>query len=92
LFAKTADLGKEPGEVSLDILYVWQKTKNGWKLLARQAVKVEKRNKKLLIIKMKIRLTADFLISIFFFNSFCINPNSFRFARQQRYFPARLVR
>ncbi|MFC4687696.1 nuclear transport factor 2 family protein [Epilithonimonas pallida] len=43
LFAKTADLGKEPGEVSLDILYVWQKTKNGWKLLARQAVKVEKR-------------------------------------------------
>ncbi|MBN9338361.1 MAG: nuclear transport factor 2 family protein [Chryseobacterium sp.] len=43
LFAKTADLGKEPGEVSLDILYVWQKTKNGWKLLARQAVKVEKK-------------------------------------------------
>lgn len=43
LFAKTADLGKEPGEVSLDILYVWQKTKNGWKLLARQAVKAEKK-------------------------------------------------
>lgn len=44
LFAKTADLGKEPGEVSLDILYVWQKTKNGWKLLARQAVKAEKKS------------------------------------------------
>lgn len=43
LFAKTADLGKEPGEVSLDILYVWQKTKDGWKLLARQAVKAEKK-------------------------------------------------
>jgi len=43
LYAKTADLGKEPGEVSLDILYVWQKTKSGWKLLARQAVKAEKK-------------------------------------------------
>lgn len=43
LFAKTADLGKEPGEVSLDILYVWQNTKSGWKLLARQAVKAEKK-------------------------------------------------
>lgn len=43
LHAKTHDLGKEQGEVSLDILYVWQKTKSGWKLLARQAVKVEKK-------------------------------------------------
>lgn len=43
LFAKTADLGKEPSEVSLDILYVWYKTKSGWKLLARQAVKNEKK-------------------------------------------------
>ena len=43
LYAKTADLGKEPGEVSLDILYVWSKAKNGWKLLARQAVKAEKK-------------------------------------------------
>ncbi|MPT30316.1 MAG: DUF4440 domain-containing protein, partial [Chryseobacterium sp.] len=36
-------LGKEPGEVNLDILYVWSKTKSGWKLLARQAVKAEKK-------------------------------------------------
>ncbi|WP_379963222.1 nuclear transport factor 2 family protein [Epilithonimonas sp. UC225_85] len=43
LFAKTADFGKEPGEVNLDILYVWSKTKSGWKLLARQAVKAEKK-------------------------------------------------
>jgi len=43
LYAQTHDLGKELGEVSLDILYVWQKTKSGWKLLARQAVKVEKK-------------------------------------------------
>ena len=43
LYGKTADLGKEPGEVNLDILYVWSKTKNGWKLLARQAVKAEKK-------------------------------------------------
>ena len=43
LFAKTDDLGKEPGEIDLDILYVWSKTKNGWKLLARQAVKAEKK-------------------------------------------------
>ncbi|SFI55337.1 nuclear transport factor 2 family protein [Halpernia frigidisoli] len=42
-FAKTADLGKEPGEVSLDILLVWVKTKGDWKLLARQAVKAEKK-------------------------------------------------
>jgi len=44
LFAKTEDLGKAPAEVSLDILYVWQKTKSGWKLLARQAVKAEKKS------------------------------------------------
>lgn len=43
LYGKTADLGKEPGEVNLDILYVWSKTKSGWKLLARQAVKAEKK-------------------------------------------------
>lgn len=43
LYGKTADLGKEPGEVNLDILYVWAKSKNGWKLLARQAVKAEKK-------------------------------------------------
>ena len=43
LFANTEDLGKAPAVVNLDILYVWSKTKNGWKLLARQAVKVEKK-------------------------------------------------
>jgi len=39
LYATTADLGKAPGDVSLDILLVWTKVKNDWKLLARQAVK-----------------------------------------------------
>lgn len=43
LYGKTADLGKEPAVVNLDILYVWSKTKSGWKLLARQAVKAEKK-------------------------------------------------
>jgi len=43
LYGKTADLGKEPGDVNLDILYVWSKTKGSWKLLARQAVKAEKK-------------------------------------------------
>ena len=43
LYATTADLGKAPGDVTLDILLVWTKVKNDWKLLARQAVKVEKK-------------------------------------------------
>ena len=43
LYATTADLGKAPGDVSLDILLVWTKVKNDWKLLARQAVKAEKK-------------------------------------------------
>lgn len=38
LQAATNDGGK-PGQVHLRILLVWQKTKGGWKLLARQAVK-----------------------------------------------------
>ncbi len=38
LDAVTNDSGK-PGEVHLRVLLVWQKMKNGWKLLARQAVK-----------------------------------------------------
>jgi hypothetical protein len=38
-YAKTNDLGKGPGDVTLDILLVWAKVKNDWKLLARQAVK-----------------------------------------------------
>lgn len=42
-YATTADLGKEPGDVTLDILLVWTKVKNDWKLLARQAVKSEKK-------------------------------------------------
>lgn len=43
LYATTADLGKAPGDVTLDILMVWVKVKNDWKLLARQAVKSEKK-------------------------------------------------
>lgn len=39
LSAKTNDGGKA-GEVHLRILLVWQKQKGGWKLLARQAVKM----------------------------------------------------
>lgn len=40
LNAKTNDAGKGPGEVHLRILLIWQKQKAGWKLLARQAVKI----------------------------------------------------
>jgi len=43
LYATTADLGKTPGDVALDILLVWTKIGNNWKLLARQAVKSEKK-------------------------------------------------
>ena len=42
-YATTADLGKAPGDVTLDILLVWVKAKKDWKLLARQAVKAEKK-------------------------------------------------
>lgn len=42
-YATTADAGKVPGDVTLDILLVWAKVKNDWKLLARQAVKSEKK-------------------------------------------------
>ncbi len=41
LSAKTNDNGK-PGEVNLKIMTVWKKEKSGWKMLARQAVKVQK--------------------------------------------------
>ncbi|MGE6394080.1 nuclear transport factor 2 family protein [Chryseobacterium scophthalmum] len=41
--ATTADLGKAPGDVTLDILLVWTKIKKDWKLLARQAVKSDKK-------------------------------------------------
>lgn len=40
-YATTADLGKVPGDVTLDILLVWTKVKKDWKLLARQAVKAK---------------------------------------------------
>ena len=41
LYAKTADKGKQPGEVRLVIMQVWQRQKadNEWRLLARQAVR-----------------------------------------------------
>ncbi len=37
--AKTNDGGK-PGEAHIKVLMIWQKEKNGWKLLARQAVRL----------------------------------------------------
>ena len=40
LSANTDDKGKGPGKVELYILLVWQKNGGKWKLLARQAVKV----------------------------------------------------
>lgn len=43
LYATTADLGKAPGDVTLDVLLVWTKIGSNWKLLARQAVKSEKK-------------------------------------------------
>ena len=42
LVAQTHDKGKEPGTVTLGILLVFQKQKGQWKLLARQAVKLNK--------------------------------------------------
>ncbi|WP_426473943.1 nuclear transport factor 2 family protein [Chryseobacterium balustinum] len=42
-YATTADFGKSPGDVTLDILLVWVKSGKNWKLLARQAVKSEKK-------------------------------------------------
>lgn len=39
LNAKTNDGGK-PGEAHLKVLLIWQKQKGGWKLLARQAVRI----------------------------------------------------
>ena len=38
--ATTHDKGKDPGNVKIAILLVWQKQKKEWKLLARQAVKL----------------------------------------------------
>ena len=39
LDAETVDGGK-PGSVKLQVMLIWQKDQDGWKLLARQAVKV----------------------------------------------------
>ncbi|HEU5167922.1 MAG TPA: hypothetical protein VFU29_20400 [Chitinophagaceae bacterium] len=39
LKTKTND-GVKPGEVNLRILLIWQKQRGGWKLPARQAVKI----------------------------------------------------
>ncbi len=41
LTASSNDKGKGPTNVTLAILTVWQKEKKHWKLLARQAVKVQ---------------------------------------------------
>jgi len=41
LTATTNDKGKSPGTVNLAIMTVWQKDKKEWKMLARQAVKVQ---------------------------------------------------
>jgi ketosteroid isomerase-like protein len=40
LEGESKDAGKEPAAVHLRVLTVWQKQKGGWKLLARQAVKI----------------------------------------------------
>ena len=40
LFNATTNDGGKPGTVKLKILLVWQKEKGGWKLLARQAVRL----------------------------------------------------
>ena len=40
LFNATTNDGGKPGAVKIKILLVWQKEKGGWKLLARQAVRL----------------------------------------------------
>ncbi len=39
LTAKTHDKGKDPADIKLRVILVWQKLGGKWKLLARQAVK-----------------------------------------------------
>ncbi len=39
LTGKVHDAGKEPGELVLHVMMVWVEDTDGWKLLARQAVK-----------------------------------------------------
>ena len=38
--ANTDDKGKQPGTARLSVLQIWQKQKNKWVLLARQATKI----------------------------------------------------
>jgi hypothetical protein len=40
IFARTHDKDKAPGTVRLKVMQVWYKDGNGWRLVARQAVKV----------------------------------------------------
>lgn len=40
-FSATTNDGGKPGAVKLSILLVWQKQKGQWRLLARQAVKIQ---------------------------------------------------
>ncbi|GAB3711581.1 hypothetical protein GCM10027592_49300 [Spirosoma flavus] len=40
LMGESQDRGKDPGQVKLGVLTVWVKQQGGWKLLARQAVKI----------------------------------------------------
>ena len=40
-FSATTNDGGKPGAVKLSILLIWQKQKDEWKLLARQAVKIQ---------------------------------------------------
>jgi ketosteroid isomerase-like protein len=40
LTSKTHDKGKDVADIKLRIILIWQKQAGGWKLLARQAVKV----------------------------------------------------
>jgi len=40
VFNATTNDGGKPGTVKIKVLLVWQKEKGGWKLLARQAVKL----------------------------------------------------
>ncbi|MBD2700408.1 nuclear transport factor 2 family protein [Spirosoma sp. BT702] len=40
LMGESQDKGKDPAQVKLSVLTVWVKQQGGWKLLARQAVKI----------------------------------------------------
>lgn len=40
LFGETKNAGKDPGTIKIHIMTIWRKQSGGWKLLARQAVKI----------------------------------------------------